>query len=185
MPDVVDIGTAAMLLREARRVSVFGVSGAGKSTLSVKLADRLGLPHVSLDRDVRWLPGWTVRDRAEQRRLHDAFVATDAWVIDGTTISMMNTRLPRTEVAIWMRLPRLVALAGIYGRVIRGYGKVRPDMAEGCPEQMPDREFLRYIWKFEQRQSPLIEAALNRFAPDAPLVVIRSRREAARLLAEV
>ncbi|WP_238365186.1 hypothetical protein [Mesobacterium pallidum] len=46
---------------------VIGVSGSGKSTLSQQIAARLDIPYVSHDRDIRWLPGWQVRDRAEHR----------------------------------------------------------------------------------------------------------------------
>ena len=182
MPQITDHETAAQHLRAARRVAVFGTSGAGKSTFSMRLADRLGLRYVSLDRDMRWLPGWRVRDRDAQRRLHDEFAASENWVIDGTSVSLMDTRLARADVAVWMRLPRHVALWGVYARVIRRYGQVRPEMAEGCPEQLPDREFLSYIWNFERRQSPRIDDALTRHGSGVPLVVLRSRREATALL---
>lgn len=181
MPRFVIFEDALSLLPLARRISVIGISGAGKSTLSQRIAARHGLRYVSLDRDMRWLPGWIVRNRAEQRSLHDAFVAGDRWVIDGTSVGLMDTRLPRSDLVIWMRLPRRIAFGGILRRVWTSYGRVRPDMATGCPEQLPDREFVRWIWTFERRQSPRIIAALDRFAPEVPVVTMRSRGEADRL----
>ena len=183
MPNFVELSVAADRLTTAQRISIAGVSGAGKSTLSQHIAKRRDLPYVSLDRDMRWLPGWQVRDRTEQRRLHDDFTANERWVIDGTSIGLMDTRLPRSELVIWLRPGRWSALAGIARRVIRNHGQVRPDMADGCPEQPPDGEFLRWIWTFEQKQAPRLLDALNRFAPDVPVCVLRTRGEAQRLLA--
>ena len=185
MPQSIDHAGAPTVLRKSRRVVVMGVSGAGKSTFAMRLATRLDVPYVSLDRDMRWLPGWTVRDRSEQRQLHDQATASDAWVIDGTSVSLMNTRFARADVAVWMRPPRHAALWGVYSRVLRGYGRVRPDMAPGCPEKLPDREFLSYIWQFERVQSPRIEAALARYGTSLPLITLRSRRAADRLLADL
>jgi hypothetical protein len=35
-------------------------------------------------------------------------------------------------------------------------------MALGCPEQLPDLEFLNYVWTFGTRIAPRIEAAIDR-----------------------
>lgn len=182
MPNFITLDDAKQRLPFARRISVIGVSGAGKSTLSQRLARSLDLTYVSLDRDMRWMPGWTVRDRGEQRIRHDAFVAEDRWVIDGTNVGFMDTRLPRSDLLIWMRVPRRVALSGIAKRVVTTYGRVRPDMAPGCPEQLPDWEFLRWIWTFEHKQAPRIVEMVDRVAPDLPVVVMRRRVEAERLV---
>ena len=184
MPTYIDLHRAAALLPSVRRISVAGVSGAGKSTLAQALAARYGLRYVSLDRDMRWLPGWRMRDRAGQKRLHDGFVAEDRWVIDGTSIGLMDTRLPRSELLIWMRPPRASALAGVARRVATQYGRVRSDMAPGCPEKLPDLEFLRWIWQFERRQAPRLVAAVDRIAPDLPVLVLRTRRDGARLFGD-
>ena len=56
---------AAERLKTADRVLVIGCSGSGKSTLARKLATRLGLPYVSMDREIFWLPGWQSRPRAD------------------------------------------------------------------------------------------------------------------------
>lgn len=173
MPNYVTLPKAAEVLRTARRVLVIGSSAGGKSTLSRKIAAQFDLPYISLDRDVRWLPGWTVRDRAEQRKLTARFVATDAWVMDGTTVSSFDLRCPRADLVIWMRPHRMRAMWQLAKRVWGSYGKVRVDMAKGCPEQLPDREFLDWIWTFEKKQSPRIIEGLNRFAADVPVVVLR------------
>ncbi|MDA8747092.1 hypothetical protein N9M66_02655 [Litoreibacter sp.] len=173
MPNYVSPNEGNHTLRTARRILVIGSSAGGKSTLSRKIAAQFDLPYVSLDHDVRWLPGWTVRDRTEQRRLTEQFVMTEAWVMDGTTVSSFDLRGPRADLVIWMRPHRLRAMWQLTKRVWGSYGKVRVDMAEGCPEQLPDREFLNWIWTFEKKQSPRIIEALDRFAADVPVVTLR------------
>ena len=173
---------AANHLRKARRICVIGSSGGGKSTLSQQLASGLGLQYVSIDRDVRWLPGWQERGREEQRARLSAFVATEAWVIDGSGSSSFDIRLPRTDLIIWLRLPRWKCLLGIAKRVYRFRGTVRPHMAEGCPEPLPDREFLSYIWNFERRFAPRIIQEIDRHGPSVPVITLKSHGEMAHLL---
>lgn len=182
MPRYVTLSYATERLRRADRVLVVGCSGAGKSTLSRQIATRFGLAYQSFDKEVFWLPGWRLRGRDEQRARVTDLVACPRWVMDGNSPSTFDLRLPRTELVIWLRVPRRVALMGIAQRVFANYGAVRDDMAEGCAEKLPDREFLSYIWNFEKKMSPRIVAALDRYGPDVPVVVLRTRKAAARLL---
>lgn len=69
MTDGLTVADAARHVRVCDRILVIGCSGGGKSTLSRKLAAKFGLAYQSLDRDVRWLPGWVERDKPEQRRI--------------------------------------------------------------------------------------------------------------------
>ena len=43
-------------------------------------------------------------------------------------------------------------------RPTTSFGTVRASSAEGCPERIPDREFLRYVWNFNRKNKPEIEA---------------------------
>lgn len=181
MPRNVSIPEAASVLRTAKRVLVVGCSGGGKSTLSLKISERFNLEYLSYDRDVRWLPGWQVRDREEQRVIVADLVTRDRWVMDGTTVSTFDLRLPRADLLIWVRVPRRVALGGVARRVLANYGRVRIDMAKGCPEQLPDREFLTFIWTFEARVAPRIVSGIDRFGPTVPVVTLSSRSEFASL----
>jgi hypothetical protein len=55
-------------------------------------------------------------------------------------------------------------------------------MAEGCPEQLPDLEFLTFIWTFETRVAPRIASGIDRFGPNVPVVTLTSHKEFAALL---
>jgi adenylate kinase family enzyme len=173
---------AANLLATVERVLVIGCSGGGKTTVAAKIADLHRLEFQSLDRDVRWLPGWVECDRTERRAIISDMVQRDRWVMDGSGASSFDLRLPRTGLVLWVRVPRRVALIGLLKRVSRFYGSVRPAMAEGCPEPLPDREFLSYIWNFEKKYAPLFVKQIERYGPDVPVAVLNSHREMDRLL---
>ncbi len=177
MPNAISLPDAAERLATADRVLVIGCSGGGKSTLSVRISDRYGLEYQSLDRDALWLPEWRLRDRAEQRRLIAELVHRDRWVMDGNNPSSFDLRVPRADLIIWIRVPRRFALAGVARRVLANYGAVRIDMAEGCPEQLPDLAFLTYIWTFERRMAPRIVAGIDLHSPDVPVVALVARNE--------
>ncbi len=178
-----DWDEAALQLCAAERVLVVGCSGSGKSTLSRALSERLGLPHLAMDREFFWLPGWQLRPRQEMLALISRAVAGERWIMDGTGPKTLPLRLPRTHVVIWMRPPRWVSLRGVLLRWFAYWRRTRPDMADGCPEKI-DLDFLRYIWNFERRDAVEIETQLLAH-PQMPVLVLKSYAEAASLLAKL
>lgn len=185
MPDkFLTINQAVENLRTANRILIIGCSGSGKSTLAQALAGLLGLPYVSMDRDVFWLPGWTQRPRNEALGIVEDVVAQPRWIMDGTSPGTLPLRLPRTGIVLWMRPPRHVSLYGVISRWFRFRGRTRPEMAENCPERLT-LEFLSYVWNFEKTESPEIEQKLADYGPDVPVLLIRSRAETTNLLSRL
>jgi hypothetical protein len=119
---IATIEEAADLLRTAQRILVIGCSGGGKTTLSRKLGQRLGLEHISMDRDFYWLPGWVKRAKAEERQMIAAAVANERWLMDGTGSSTFDLRMPRTDIVLWVRMPRLLCIWGAVSRWVNGSG---------------------------------------------------------------
>lgn len=177
-----EIEIAASLLSKASRVSVVGNSGAGKTTFSRALARHRNLDYFSIDRDVRWLSRWSQRETGEQRRIVEDIVSHDRWVLDGANPSTFDLRLPRSDIVIWMRLPRTTCLMGVARRVAKYYGTVRPDMADGCPEPLPNWEFLSYIWNFEKRHAPVFIRNFELHGAEVPIFQVKSRAQACQLL---
>lgn len=177
MPTFISAPQAARILPQARRVLVIGCSGLGKTTLSLALSEQFDLPYWSLDRDVFWLPGWLPRDKADQRRIITDIIAGERWLMDGSNSSSFDLRLPRADLVIWLNLPRRVALWGLARRIAANYGRVRFGMAPGCPEKLPDREFLNYIWTFDRKYPSVFAQKFDQYAPDLPVVRLRSRHE--------
>lgn len=180
----ISIEEATERLKNAERILVIGCSGSGKSTLARKLADRLGLPYVSMDREIFWLPGWKSRPRAEALARMEGIVAQERWIIDGTSPGTLPLRLPRTHLVLWLRPQRWMSLSGVISRWLRFRGRSRPEMADNCPEKI-DLEFLTYVWNFEKTESPEIEENLAAFGPDVPVCMLKSRGENGRLLARL
>lgn len=172
---------AADKLRAADRILVIGCSGGGKSTLSQRVAGRFGQVYFSIDRDVLWLPGWQMRDKPEQRRRIEDIIARNRWILDGTNPSTFDIRMPRSDIVIWVRMPRRVNIWGILSRWMKYFGRTRPEMAPGCPEKM-DWEFFRFVWTFEEKFAPRVVEALEKHAGDTPVLILKSRGEMRHLL---
>lgn len=184
MPTHLPFKDSAERIESARRILIIGCSGSGKSTLARRLSERLGLPHIPMDREIFWLPGWQLRPRDEAEEILKTLVAGERWIIDGTSPRTLPQRLERAELVIWLRPSRFVSLRGVLGRWLKYFGRSRPDMAEGCPEKI-DFEFLNYIWNFEKTESPQIQEALSAYGPNVPILTLRSRRQADQLLAHL
>lgn len=135
-----------------------------------------------MDKAFFWLPGWVGRPRDEQRPMIARAVAGERWIMDGSNPSSFDIRVPRSDIIIWVRMPRLLCLWGVVKRGFHYRGRTREDMADGCLEQIPDREFISYIWNFEKVHAPLFIRNIDRFGPEKPLVVLKSRRELRELL---
>ena len=161
-----------------QRVLVMGSSGSGKSTFARRLANRTGLPFVSLDA-LYWQPGWQPSE-LEPFGLRVAEAASaSGWIMDG---NYMNTgagelRRARADTVIWFDLPRYVCMTGIMTRIVSSYGRVRPEMAPGCPERI-DPEFLHYVWTYRQQQRPKLLEFFAGLRSDQELICFNSRKQA-------
>lgn len=165
-----------------QRVLVIGISGAGKSTFARRLALRTGLPLIHLDREF-WNPGWKETPLPEWRARVAELAARDTWIMDGGYAATLDQRLPRADTVVWFDYPRARCLRRVAWRIATTYGRVRPDMGEGCPEQF-DLEFVRFVWRYHAATRPRIEEALALHLPrDARLVVVKRDDDAERFLA--
>lgn len=183
MPNFIEsIKDAAECISSASRIMVVGSSGGGKSTLSRKLAERFGLINISMDKEFFWLPNWVAREREEQREMIADAIQQDRWVMDGSNPSSFDLRMPRADIVVWVRINRMTCIVSVVTRVLKSYGKTRVDMAPGCVEQLPDREFLSYIWNFEKRHAPIFLRNFDRYGPNVPIFQLKSRAETQRLL---
>ncbi len=126
-----------------QRVIIIGPCGAGKSTASFRLAEVLGLPLHHLDR-LHWRAGWIESSREELEAALAPILAQQRWVIDGNYGGTMAARIERADTIIYLDYPIRLCLWRALKRVLRLRGKVRPDMAEDCPERF-SLEFFLYI----------------------------------------
>ncbi len=164
-----------------RRVVILGSSGAGKSTFARALGARLGVPVVHLDA-LFWRPGWVEPEPDAFRAAVAAAIAGDGWVSDGNYVSRtFDLRLPRADTVIFLHQPRWLCVARVLWRWLSAFGRTRPDMAEGCAENMT-WDFFLWVWRFEATHEPRIIAAAQAYP--APITHLRGGAAMARFLAE-
>ncbi|MGL5164270.1 MAG: DNA topology modulation protein [Afipia sp.] len=167
-----------------QRVLVLGAPGSGKSTFARRLSALTKLPLISLDA-IYWQPGWEPSDLVVfESRMKDAAMG-DRWIMDGNYFSQGAGKLrrDRADTVVWFDLPRHVCMMGILIRVAKSYGRVRPEMAAGCPEQF-DLEFFRYVWTYREKQQPALIAYLDDCRADQKLVRFTERVEADSYIAD-
>jgi adenylate kinase family enzyme len=82
---------------------------------------------------------------------------------------------------VWFDYPRRVALPRVLWRVAKTYGRVREDLAPGCPEKV-DWEFLRYVWDFPGKERPRVVAMLAEHGRHLQPMVFRRDRDVALFL---
>jgi adenylate kinase family enzyme len=163
------------------RILVIGSPGAGKSTLSHALAERTGLPLFHMDK-LHWLSGWIERDRDEARGMVEQVLAQDRWIIDGNYGSTLPLRIKRTDTVVWLDYPTWLCLARVFKRWWQYRGRARPDMTEGCPENL-NAEFLLYVLSFRAAWHARNAAALADFS--GRVIRISNPEQADRWLATV
>ena len=117
------------------RVLIIGCGGSGKSTLARQLGEKTGLPVVHLDK-LFWKPGWVSVPKEEFDVIIREEIAKKQWIMDGNFDRTLPERIKHCDTIIYLDFSRFACLMGVAKRVITTYGKVRPDMGEGCPERI-------------------------------------------------
>jgi adenylate kinase family enzyme len=165
------------------RVLVIGPGGAGKSTLARRLAERTGLPLVHLDA-LYWRPGWVEPPREEWGATVAALVTGERWILDGNYGGTLATRIAACDTVVFLDAPRSLCLRRVFGRWLSGRGRVRADVAPGCPERLT-WSFLWWIWTYPRRRRGEVLARLAALRPGQEAVVLRSRGDVERFLDSV
>jgi len=158
-----------------------GSCGAGKSTFARRLSAITNIPLVSIDA-LFWKPGWVEPDRGEfGQRLAEA-ARQPRWIMDGNYTSYVaELRRDISDTVIWFDLPRLSCMLGVVKRIAGSYGRVRSEMAEGCPEKI-DFEFFHYVWTFREQQRPGLLKYFEGLRADQSLICFTHRSQAASYL---
>lgn len=146
------------------RIVLLGRGGSGKSTLARRLASITGIDVIELD-SVFWQadlsphPDWA----AAQRDL----LAADRWIIDGDLgpyDSHLADRLAAADTVVILDPPLTTCIRRVLGR-----GRERLD-------------FWRWMLPWRRRSLPGLLAAIDRHAPDATLLRLRTDDEVAAFL---
>lgn len=156
-----------------KRIMIIGCGGSGKSTLARQLGEKLDLPVVHLDK-LFWKPGWVSLSREEFDEVHRNAIRAGTWILDGNFDRTIPQRLSRCDTVIYLDFTRFACLMGVLKRIITTYGKVRPDMGEGCPERV-DLDFLKWVWNFNKNKRERNYRLLKE-ATHARVIIFKNRR---------
>lgn len=147
-----------------KRILIVGCSGSGKSTLGRRIGDLLGLPIVHMDTHY-FNPGWVIKDDEEWNSIVDDLIAQESWVMDGNYSKTLDKRIRRADTVIFLDFPTWFCLYRVIKRFITTYGKVRQDVAPGCPEKI-DTEFFGYVLNYNRRSRPKMLKIMQAFTGD-------------------
>jgi adenylate kinase family enzyme len=164
------------------KIAIIGCPGSGKSTLAKKMQELLRLPLHHLDQYF-WKPGWQRPDRQEFAQVHHALCNQDAWIIEGMATRHFDYRAEKADIIIFLDVSLWRCLYRIFKRACTGYGQLRDTSAPGCPERMPDREFISYVLSFNRKHKPMIQALCKQYQATKKIFIVRNNRELHDLLA--
>jgi adenylate kinase family enzyme len=154
------------------RIVILGCAGSGKTTLSHQLGRRTGAPVICLD--TIWQPHWAERDVPAFRILMKKAHAGDRWISDGNfALATFDIRLPRATLVIWLEPSKLTC---VWRAIKRLFQSGEAHRAGKLPE------VLAFIWNFDRRNRPRIEAARVSHGPHVPILRLNSSRDVAAVL---
>ena len=125
---------------------------------------RTGLPVIHLDEHF-WHPGWVATPSEEWRRDQADLLTGDEWIVDGNYGDTFDVRMARADTVVVLAPPRRVCLTRVLRRSLANWR--RAIQAEGCPERF-DKEFLRWVWRWQRDSRPRLDAALAEHGAHLP-----------------
>ena len=110
-------------------INVVGTSGSGKSTLARRLAHRLELPWIELDR-LYWRPNWQGAPDEAFFAAIAAATATPGWVLDGNYNRSRSVKWRAVDLVIWVdygfwRTLRQAVWRAATSGAVAGHGQLR------------------------------------------------------------
>ena len=165
-----------------KRILIIGCPGSGKTRLSRAMQEKLDLPLIHLDR-LWWTKGWENVTMEEFDARLERALTLDSWIIDGNYSRTMEARLAKCDTIVYLDYSRWQCLWGMFQRVIGNYGKVRPDMPEGCPERF-DWEFVKFIWNFNKCNRVRNHTWIAK-TKHANAIILKNRKETAAFLEQL
>ncbi len=165
--------------QHAKRFAIIGLPGSGKSTFATLLGKTLDIPVHHLDKHVFEKDG-KKKDKEEFLLIERSMTKEEAWVIEGCSLSTLETRFARATDVIYFRFPRLLCL----WRILKRFCVYHKALSEtGCVRAVNWR-LIQYIWTFEAEKGRGIEALANKY-PQVRFHIFRTAGDAKSFLASL
>ena len=147
--------------------------GSGKTTLSLELKEIYDLPVFHID-TIYQLPNWVMNDPIKRDKQILEETKKEKWIIDGTFIDTLEERVKRAEKIIFLDYSTFAFLKGIFKRLIKNYGKEKPDMP-GCKERF-DLSFILYVATYNKRRRKYIIQILEKY-PEKDIMYFKKQKD--------
>jgi len=165
-----------------RKVLVIGSGGSGKSTVAAQLGELLNLEVSHLDR-FYWRAGWVEPETEEWIKTVTDLIERDSWILDGNYSGSLELRLAKCDTVVFLDLSRVLCLWRIVKRFFLYRNGTRPDVAEGCREQL-SLEFVSWVWNYPRRSRPKVVRLLREHGGEKKIFWLRSRSDVSRFLSQ-
>lgn len=165
-----------MLQKNPRRFVLIGLPGSGKSTFALLLGKTWNIPVHHLDRHV-FEKGGKKRDREELLSIQRDMIHEEEWVIEGCSVSTLETRMARATDVLYFRFSRSLCLWRILKRIFV-YDKALSET--GCLRGI-NWQLLTYTWNFEAEKGEEIEATVRKY-PHVRFTTFKTPQEAHQFL---
>lgn len=162
---------------------IIGQPGSGKSTLARHLGEITHLPVFYMDH-IHWQSGWIERSVKEKVQLVAETHAKPQWIFEGGFSRGWEERLQRADTLIWLDLPLWLRSWRVAKRTLRYWGRTRPDLPSGCPEQV-SFEFYQWIWNTRKTARAKCKATLENAPLEKSTFHLRNPREVRQFLIQI
>lgn len=166
-----------------KKIIIIGSPGAGKSTLSRELSSILSIDLYHMDK-LFWKPDWVSVSREELEEKLSQVVNKDSWIIDGNYLNTMDMRIERADTIIFLDYPLWLCLWGVFKRRFEYSKKTRPDITEGCKENL-NFEFLKFVVNFSRNQRKEVYEKLENLNNEKTIYIFKNRKSLKSFLMKV
>ena len=157
-----------------KRILILGNGGSGKSTLANKLKKKNKLPVLHLD-SIYWENGFKHTNRELFLKAAADFCEKQAWVIEGTPMPGIETRIAMADTIVLLDVSSLTCLFRVIRRSLYHLLHHKPDLT-GCPAITLNWKTVSWIASFNRKIRPKLMEAIKK-NKHAELIRLRKNRD--------
>jgi len=137
------------------RILIVGPPGAGKTTFALRLAELTGFPVVHFDR-VQFTEGWGMRPGDEVVAHLHPLLDDGNWIAEGDINTGYAAAVSRADAIVCLDYSLCRCFCRYFLRTVFNYGRVRPEVADGCADRFESRLPWRIVQWIRQRRNRTI-----------------------------